>query len=76
MEQEGSGQEKPQWLMYRHSCRPFETCPSDMLVSKMNLFSDKIRTSNPGNTHLQCQIFRILKLLDIGLKEFCCICLG
>jgi len=50
MEQEGSGQEKPQWLMYRHSCRPFETCPSDMFVSKMNLFSDKITTSNLGNT--------------------------
>ena len=38
-------------------------------------FPDKIRTSSLGNTYLQCQIFRIFKLLDVGLKEFCCICL-
>jgi len=58
------------WCTY-----PLGTCPSDMLVSIANLFSDKIRTSSLGSTYLQCPIFRISKLLDVGLKEFCCICL-
>jgi len=39
----------------------------------MTLFSGKKQTYGPRNTHSKCWIIRISELLDIRLKEFCCI---
>ena len=41
VEQETSGQEVPQELMYTYSWRPFRTCPCGMSVSLMKLVSGK-----------------------------------
>jgi hypothetical protein len=70
-----SRKEKPQCLMYIHSWRPFEICPSDMLVSITNLFFWQNQNFQ-SRKYLQCWIFWISKLVDGGLKEFCCICLS
>jgi len=71
MEQETSGQEMPQELMYGYSWQPFGTCPFDMSVSLMKLVSGNSKISGHETAPLKCQIIRISELSDFGVKEFC-----
>jgi hypothetical protein len=56
----------------RHSWGSLWTCPWDLPFHWWS-FLLKRKTSHLGPTLLKCRIIRISELLDVGLKEFCCI---
>jgi hypothetical protein len=41
------GQEIPQWLMYRHVWRPFQTCPQDLPNLLMHFLGKKYTAKLP-----------------------------
>jgi len=63
------GQEIPQWLMFRHSWKPFGTCHCNLSVAVMKLFLEKSKTSGLGAS-FKCWIIRISELVDAGLRAF------
>ena len=71
MEQETRGQEMPELLMYRHSWKPFFEYVGEICLFHWcsPFFLVKSKTSGLGVT-LKCQIVRISRLVDDGLKEF------
>jgi len=71
MEQETEGQEMPEWLMYRHSWKPFlnMSARSACLIDAALFFLIKSKTSGLGTT-VKCKIIRISRLAYDGLKEF------
>ena len=62
VQRETKGQEIPQWLMYRHSRRPFWTCLWVLPVSAVKILF--------GNILLQCCYISISRFSDGRLKEF------
>jgi len=71
VEQETSGQEVPQELMYRYPWWPFGTCPCDMSVSLTKLVSGNSKISGHGTAPLKCWVIGISELSDFRVKEFC-----
>ena len=71
MDQETGGKEVPHWLMYNTLGGLFGHVPEICLLYQRSFFLIKSKTSGLGTT--KCQIIWVSKLLDVGLKEFCCI---
>jgi len=59
--------------MYRHSWRPFEHVPEICLFPQRDFLLVKSKTSGLGTVLLKCWMIRISELLEVWLKEFCCI---
>ena len=72
VKQETGGQEIPQRLIYRHSWRPFRTCPGDPPVPLIKLLLVNSKNSSLGATVLKCPIIRISGCWIKGIVKNVC----